>query len=114
MEKKKKKDVESVAVPPPLDLATEESISESPSTSRPASSRTTITEAPEDLEENQEDVMPEENMEETPVEDMENEESAENTDEAPADDAPTEDVDEEPVEDMDNEGGDEDAGDDMD
>jgi len=114
MEKKKKKDVEAVAVPPPLDLATEESISESPSTSRPASSRTTITEAPEDLDENQEDVMPEENMEETPVEDMEDEEPAENTDEAPADDAPTEDVDEEPVEDMDNEGGDEDAGDDMD
>merc|ERR1712173_340686 len=65
MEKKKKKDMEAT-MPAPLVLPTEESISESPPTSRPASSRTTLTEAPE------------EDLEETPVEELpQDEETAE-------------------------------------
>merc|ERR1712038_645406 len=71
MEKKKKKDVETT-MPAPLVLPTEESISESPPTSRPASSRTTFTEAPvEELpqdEEMAEDGDGEENMEDETAE----------------------------------------------
>merc|ERR1712038_81365 len=93
---KKKKDVEAT-MPAPLVLPIEESISESPPTSRPASSRTTLTEAPEeDLEETPVEELPqdeemaedgdgEEDMEGEAAEDMEEEPPAEE-DEAPAED----------------------------
>ena len=93
MEKKKKKDVEAT-MPAPLVLPTEESISESLPTSRPASSRTTLTEAPEeDLEETPVEELPQdeemaedgENIEDEAAEDMEEEPPAED-DDAPAED----------------------------
>ena len=104
--KKKPKDTET-ATPAPLVLPVDDSITESPGTSRPASSRTILTEAPDDLDENPD-------AEETPVEDMDaSPEDIENTaqedmDDAPAedmdgpeDDPPAEDMDEAPMEDMD-------------
>ena len=94
--KKKKKDVEASKAPAvvPLDLPSEETMSES--TSRPVSSRTVITEAGEISEE-------------TPIEDM--------TEEAPTedmgDDGPTEDMGEDaPAEDMGDDAPTEDMGDD--
>merc|ERR1711902_55107 len=92
--KKKKKDVEAT-MPAPLVLPTEESISESPPASRPASSRTTLTEAPEeDLEETPVEELP---QDEEMAEDGENieDEAADMEEEPPAeeDEAPAEDDD---------------------
>ena len=111
--KKKKKDVEASPVPVvPLDLPTEESVSESPSTSRPVSSRTTVTDAGDMSEETPVEDM----LDEAPLEDMDDAPPAE--DDPPLEDmddtpAPAEDMDEAPAEDMDDAPADDDMMDDM-
>ena len=99
---KKSKDAETPA-PSALVLPVDDSLaSESPATSRPASSRTILTEAPDDLEENPEveetpveemDDIPQEDMEDAPVEDMDDPPPEE-------EEAPMEDMDDAPMEDM--------------
>merc|ERR1719360_402701 len=103
-QKKKKKD-EEATVPAPLVLPTGETVSESPSSSRPVSARTVMTEAGEP-EEELEDAPPDE---ETPVEEIteENEEAEEeapeeNMDDDVGEEAPAEEEEEEAMGDVDN------------
>jgi len=115
MAKKKNKDVESVA-PVPLVLPVDETLPESPSSSRPASSRTTITEAPDDDIQEVEET-PVEEMEGIPEEDIGDSQEMEETPPEDGDEAPAEEMEEPPAEDMDDppaEDMDDDIGDDMD